>query len=95
MKQWSIAAIPLMILSVLAFVGGCNEFNSYSEGIAGIKVSYHKDADSFFKEFEISEERANRLYSGKVVSVKGKIIRFTEDDSKQTVLLVKSLALTG
>jgi hypothetical protein len=53
-----------------------------------IEASAHVEAVQIYAEFNSNESSANAKYNGKIIEVKGKVLKITEDKQNATVLIL-------
>lgn len=95
MKKWRLILLILVLLGLAGGIYAWKEYNRRKPDTAGIKASVSKAAAELVKAFEADEEKANKEYNDKVVSIQGTIVKVERNDSTQTVLLAGESAMAG
>lgn len=73
-KYILIAVAILLVLLGLAGGYGWYLYNKPHTGVGGVNATAKLDADTLFGAFQTNETRANGLYLGKVLEVRGKLV---------------------
>jgi tRNA_anti-like len=91
--KWAllIVTIPCTIGSIY----GWQEFNRKHVATEEIKPAFTKTAAELVKDFETDETSADKMYTDKVVAVKGSILKIENNDSIHNIVLKGTTAMSS
>jgi hypothetical protein len=82
MKLWIKVLIGLVVIGIIAaFLIFKFVVNKPHPDFENLKPDYTLDAGSFYKEYKTSKENANKLYTGKIIELAGKLTRVESVDT--------------
>ncbi|TDW96625.1 OB-fold protein [Dinghuibacter silviterrae] len=75
MRKKNIFIAGAILLAILILCGGYGWYlyNKPHQGVDGVRTTAKLEADTLFNAFQADENRANGLYLGKVLEVRGKM----------------------
>ena len=94
MKKWRFIFIVAVLL-VPVLIYALKEYNRENADTADLKASVQIDALSLLKEYETDEGYANKEYNGKVISVKGRVIKIEDIGDTKKVILGDGISMNG
>ncbi len=94
MKKWKfILIIAVLLAPVLIYA--LKEYNRTNADTADLKASIQIDALALLKHYETDEGQANKEYNGKVISVKGRVIKIEDTGDSKKVILGDGISMNG
>ena len=94
MKKWRfILIIAVLLAPVLIYA--LKEYNRTNADTADLKASIQIDALALLKDYETDESQANKEYNGKVISVKGRVIKIEDTGDTKKVILGDGISMNG
>jgi len=94
MKKWRfILIVGVLLTPVLIYA--LREYNRTNADTAELKASIEIDALSLLKDYETDEGFANKEYNGKVISVKGRVIKIEDTGDTKRVILGDGISMNG
>lgn len=94
-KKWPLVILIIVLIGIAGGIYAWREYNRRMPGTADLKATASKKAPELVKEFESDENKANKNYNDKVVSVNGTIVKVERNDSTQTVILAGESDMAG
>lgn len=84
-----------LVLVLIAGAAAFYLFNKKVEGLEDVKADYSLSSDELFDAFEQNEAEAQAKYVGKVLEVKGEVVRSNLNDSLPTITLKAENSMIG
>ena len=83
--------LTVLIGSAIAFYQFNKKVESLDNAVAGFSLS----SDELFDSFDQDESNAQTKYAGKILEVKGEILRINQNDSTQSITLKAENSMMG
>ena len=89
--------IIVFILLILMIGGaiGFYQFNKKVESLENTAADYSLSSDDLFDAFDQDESNAQAKFAGKVIEVKGEVLRMNQNDSTQSLSLKAVNSMMG
>jgi len=95
MKRWKIIILVIAALIVTGFYFIWAQYHRKHADTTDLTATVRKEAMSLIKEFESDETAASLKYNGKVISVKGAVLKVENNNDKRNLILGDKSSAAG
>lgn len=87
--------VGVIALGIIAIGIGIYQFNKKVPGLEDLEPDYFMTADELFDAFDTNESEAMAMYSGKVISVVGRVVNVKTDEKQTNITLAAENSMIG
>ena len=93
--KWKIVISVIVVLIISGFYFAWQQYHRKHADTTDLTATVKKEAMSLIKEFESDETAANLKYNGKVVSVKGAVLKIEYNNDTRNLILGDGSSAAG